>query len=313
MLCRTGTAGTIRSRFVAEGDCGECRKFPVTRQRAALISVISNTSLVLMKIAAGAAMGSISVISEAIHSGIDLIASLVAYVSIKKSNEPADDDHPYGHGKYENISGFFEAILIFVAAAMIIYEAGKKLMYPADIEGLGWGIGVMGISTAVNILVSRTLYRIAKREHSIALEADAMHLSVDVFTSLGVLAGLAAIKLTDIHLLDPAIALVVAAMILRGSWGLTRRTLDDLADKALPEEDVATVKEILARYPMIHNFHRLRTRRSGRQREIDIHIHIDGTTDVNSAHDLCNKIETDIKGVFSETYVVIHVEPCRHP
>jgi cation diffusion facilitator family transporter len=281
----------------------------VTKQRAAMISVVSNTTLVLLKLVAGAAMGSISVISEAIHSGIDLIASLVAYVSIKKSNEPADDDHPYGHGKYENISGFFEAILIFVAAGMIIYEAGKKLMYPADIDDIGWGIGVMGISTVVNIAVSRTLFKVARKEHSIALEADAMHLSVDVFTSLGVLAGLIAIRLTDIHLLDPAIALVVAAMILRGSWELTRRALDDLADKTLPENDISIVKEILGRYPMIRDFHRLRSRRSGKQREMDIHIHVDGTTDVNSAHELCNKIETDIKDAFSETYIVIHVEP----
>jgi cation diffusion facilitator family transporter len=281
----------------------------VTKQKAAFVSVISNTSLVLMKLTAGVMMGSISVISEAIHSGIDLIASWVAYISVKKSSVPADEDHPYGHGKYENISGFFEAILIFVAAGMIIYEAAKKLMYKGEIEELGWGIGVMGISTVVNIGVSRMLYRVAKREHSIALEADAMHLSVDVFTSLGVLAGLVAIRITDIHLLDPAIALVVAAMILRGSWGLTRRTLDDLADKSLPEEDIAIVKGVLARYPMIRSFHRLRSRRSGKQREIDIHIHVDGTTDVNTAHELCNNIEHDIRAAFSETYVVIHIEP----
>jgi cation diffusion facilitator family transporter len=283
----------------------------MTKQRAALISVVSNISLVLLKIAAGIAMGSVSVVSEAIHSGIDLIASLVAYVSIKKSNEPADEDHPFGHGKYENISGFFEAILIFVAAGLIIYEAGKKLMFQTEIEGLGWGIGVMDISTVVNICVSRVLYRIAKREHSIALEADAMHLSVDVFTSLGVFAGLIAIKLTDIHLLDPAIALVVAAMILRGSWGLTVRAIGDLADKTLPDEDVATIKGILGHYPTVRSFHRLRTRMSGKQRQIDIHIHVDGTMDVNAAHDLCNSIEHDIKSVFAETYVVIHVEPYR--
>jgi cation diffusion facilitator family transporter len=262
-----------------------------------------------MKLIAGAMMGSVSVISEAIHSGIDLIASWVAYVSIKKSNEPADDDHPYGHGKFENISGFFEAILIFVAAGMIIYEALKKLVSATPVERLGWGIAVMGASTVVNIFVSRLLYRVAKKEHSIALEADAMHLSVDVFTSLGVMVGLAAIHFTGLSALDPAIALVVAAMILRGSWELTRRALDDLADKALPEADIAVVKEILAKYPMIRDFHRLRSRRSGKQREIDIHIHVDGKTDVNSAHDLCNKVEHDIRAAFSETYVVIHVEP----
>jgi cation diffusion facilitator family transporter len=281
----------------------------VTKQKAALISIVSNTSLVLMKLVAGATMGSMSVISEAIHSGIDLVASLVAYISVKKSGEPADREHPYGHGKFENISGFFEAILIFVAAGIIIYEAVRKLVYRPEIERLDWGIGVMLVSAVANLFVSRTLYRVARRERSIAIEADAMHLSVDVFTSVGVLAGLVAIRLTDWHVLDPAIALVVASMILRGSWDLTRRSLDDLADKTLPDGELSAVNGILGKYPLIRSFHRLRSRKSGNQRQIDIHIQIDGTTDVHTAHELCNSVERDIRAAFPETYIVIHIEP----
>jgi cation diffusion facilitator family transporter len=134
-------------------------------------------------------------------------------------------------------------------------------------------------------------------------------LSVVSNTSLGVVTGLVAIRVTDIHILDPAIALVVAAMILRDSWELTQRSLADLADRTLPEEDISVIKGILAKYPVIRDFHRLRTRRSGRQREIDIHILVDGTTDVTSAHELCNGVEDDIQSALSGTYVVIHVEP----
>jgi cation diffusion facilitator family transporter len=183
------------------------------KKHAALLSVVSNTVLIAFKITAGILMGSISVISEAVHSAIDLVASIVAYFSIKKAVEPADHDHPFGHGKFENISGFFEAMLIFFAAVMIIYEAVQKLFHPIEVERLGWGIGVMFISVIVNTFISKTLFKISKRTNSIALEADAMHLYVDVFTSLSVMAGLAVIKLTHWEILDPVIAIVVACMI----------------------------------------------------------------------------------------------------
>ena len=280
------------------------------KQQAALLSVFSNTTLVILKLVAGILMGSISVLSEAIHSGIDLIASCVAYFSIKKANEPADADHPYGHGKFENISGFFEAILIFVAAGIIIYEAVKKILDPvAMVEKVDWGIAVMVISSIANIFISRTLFKIAKKENSIALEADAMHLSIDVFTSLGVLLGLIVIKFTGIRILDPIIALAVAALILKASWDLTRRSLEDLADKALPVDELELIQKIFSQYPEVKGSHRLRTRKCGKNREIDIHVTVDGSMQVNAAHDLCNVLEREIKTQLPETYVLIHVEP----
>ncbi len=281
----------------------------MNKQQAALVSVASNSLLVALKLAAGIAMGSISVLSEAIHSAIDLLASCVAFFSIRKSNQPADRDHPYGHGKFENISGFFEAILIFVAAAMIIYEAVRKIANPPAMEQLGWGMAVMLASVVVNIAVSRTLFAIAKREHSIALEADAMHLSVDVWTSLGVLGGLTAIHFTDLHVLDPLFALAVAVLIVHAAWDLTRRSLDDLADRSLPTRELSVVEEVMARYPGIHSFHRLRTRRSGRQREVDIHIEVAPEADVATAHDLCDQVEREIRTRLPGTNVLIHVEP----
>jgi cation diffusion facilitator family transporter len=283
----------------------------MNKQSGALISIISNTSLVIFKIISGLAMGSVSVLSEAIHSGIDLIASLVAYFSIRKSIEPADSEHPYGHGKFENISGFFEAILIFVAAGMILIEAFKKLLHPASVEKLDWGIAVMLISTIINAIVSIKLFKIAKKENSIALEADAMHLSVDVFTSLGVLVGLIIIRFTGLNIIDPVIALLVAGMILKASWDLTRKSLDDLADKSLPENELALIKAILAKYPQIKGFHKLRSRKSGNRRELDFHIKIDKSTLLENAHNLCDLVEADIKKLLPNINILIHVEPMR--
>ncbi len=283
----------------------------MNKQRAALISIISNTLLVGLKLGGGIVMGSVSVVSEAIHSGIDLLASLVAYISIKAAVKPADSDHPYGHGKFENISGFFEAILIFVAAGIIIVEAVKKVIHPGHVERLDWGIAIMGVGVIVNIIVSINLLRIAKREKSIALEADAMHLSVDVFTSLGVLIGLVAIRVTKLSILDPMIAFAVAGLILKASWDLTRKALEDLADKALPDEEIKIITEIISHFPEIRHFHKLRTRKAGNRRELDIHIHVDGSTPVGKAHDLCNEIEAAIQKKLPESYIVIHVEPCK--
>lgn len=281
----------------------------MTKQQAALLSVLSNSLLVTLKLGAGLLMGSISVLSEAVHSGIDLLASIVATVSIAKAVKPADGDHPYGHGKFENISGFFEAILVFVAAAVIIAEAAKKLFSPVEVAGLDWGILVMLASVALNVLVSSCLFKIARRDGSIALEADALHLSVDVWTSAGVLAGLVLIRLTGWTLLDPIIALVVAAMIIKAAWDLTQRTLGDLADKALPEEEVAEIEALISRHPQVHAFHRLRSRKCGARREIDLHIKIEPSTHVDDAHRLCHEIEAGIKAAMPGASILIHVEP----
>jgi cation diffusion facilitator family transporter len=285
----------------------------MTKQTAALFSVFSNSILIILKIIAGVAMGSVSVISEAIHSGIDLLASCIAYFSIRKSLAPADSDHPYGHGKFENISGFAEAMLIFVAAGMIIYEAVKKIIHPMEVGQLDWGIGVMLVSVILNTFISRLLFKISKKENSIALEADAMHLSMDVLTSLGVLVGLVIIRFTHLTILDPIIAFAVAAMILKASWSLTRKSLEDLADKALPEKEVALIRDIITSHPLVLDYHRLRSRKSGNQREIDIHMKVDKNMTIDKAHELCTKVEKDIRDKLPGTYVITHLEPFIHP
>jgi cation diffusion facilitator family transporter len=279
------------------------------KNRVVLISIISNTSLIIFKIVAGVLMGSVAVISEAIHSGIDLLAAVIAFIAIRKADEPADQDHPFGHGKFENISGIFEAMLIFTAAGLIIYEAVKKLLHPIMVENLGWGIGVMAVSTIVNIVVSRILFKSAKKYGSIALEADAMHLWVDVFTSVGVMVGLVLIRLTHWEVLDPVIAILVAGLILKVSFDLTTKAVSDLADRRLPDEEINSIHAIINGTPQVESFHKLRTRKSGSRREIDIHIQVDKRTSLSNAHDLCFHIEKAIKTELPGAYVTIHVEP----
>jgi len=279
------------------------------KTRVVLISIISNSVLIVLKIAAGVFMGSVAVISEAIHSGIDLIAAVVAYIAVRKADEPADDDHPFGHGKFENISGFFEALLIFAAAGLIIYEAIQKFFHLFEVENLDWGIGVMAVSAMVNIFVSRVLFASAKKHGSIAIEADAMHLWTDVFTSVGVTLGLLLIRLTGWHILDPVIAILVAGLILKASLDLTARSIADLADRKLPDNEIDSIHFIVNRFPEVKGYHKLRTRKSGSRREIDLHIQINKDTTIADSHNLCFRIENAIKSKLAGAYVTIHVEP----
>jgi cation diffusion facilitator family transporter len=211
--------------------------------RVARISVISNSCLIAIKLTVGLISGSVSILSEAIHSSMDLIASVIAFFSVKVSDNPPDSRHPYGHGKVENISGVIEALLIFVAAVWIIIEAIKKLAGGHFIiESLGLGSLVMVISAIVNTLVSRALYKVAKQTGSVALEADALHLKTDVYTSLGVAAGLVLILLTDIYWLDPAVAICVAGLIIKEAWDLIRKAFSPLLDESWSDERLKNLK-----------------------------------------------------------------------
>ncbi|HEY5537091.1 MAG TPA: cation diffusion facilitator family transporter, partial [Acetobacterium sp.] len=192
------------------------------KSRVALLSIGSNTMLIILKVVAGILSGSVSIISEAIHSSMDLMASCVAFFSVRTSSKPADRDHPYGHGKIENLSGIVEGVLIFIAAGLIIFEAVKKISEPVEIEAAGIAIAVMLTAAVVNFFVSRILYKVGKEEDSMALEADALHLKTDIYTSLGVAAGIILIKLTGILVLDSIVAILVALLIIKEAWVLCR-------------------------------------------------------------------------------------------
>lgn len=277
--------------------------------RVARLSIVSNSFLILMKFVVGLLSGSVSIISEAIHSFMDLLASVVAYFSVRISDTPADARHPYGHGKFENISGVVEALLIFVAAGWIIFEAVKKIIHPTDVEQIGLGFLVMIISAVVNILVSRKLYKVAKETDSVALEADALHLKTDVYTSFGVATGLLLMWITGIHLLDPIVAILVALLILKESFELFSKAYAPLLDLALPDEEVAKISAIILNHCSREmSFHDLRTRKAGNYKYVDFHLNLDPDTTVKVAHEICDRIENDIKAAFENTEVTIHVE-----
>lgn len=281
----------------------------MNKQHAALLSIISNTVLIIFKLTAGIMMSSVSVISEAIHSSLDLLASLIAFLSIRKAVQPVDADHPFGHGKYENVSGFVEAILILFAAMMIIYEAVKKLIYSSDVSHLGAGMLVMLVSSLINLIISLSLLRISKKTKSLALEADAMHLLTDVFTSFGVFLGLVLLNFTHMPILDPIVAMLVALLIIKTSIDLIRKSMKDLVDESLPDDDIKKIVDIISSHPEITSYHRLRTRKCGETVEMDIHLRTYGNISLEEAHALSSHIETHIKETFEQANIVVHVEP----
>jgi len=274
----------------------------------ARLSIISNTLLIIMKLAVGLISGSVSIISEAIHSSMDLIAAIIAFLSVKVSDNPPDSRHPYGHGKVENISGVIEALLIFIAAIWIIIEAVKKLFgEKIELDSIALGSVVMLVSAIVNIIVSRRLYKVARETNSLALEADALHLKTDVYTSLGVAVGLGLIMVTGINWLDPIVAIFVALFIIRESYYLLKRAFTPLLDTAWGADEIEELEKTLKRLEV--SYHDLRTRVAGNYRFIDLHIQIPGDVSVGNAHQYCDKIENELTSNYENLVVTIHVEP----
>jgi cation diffusion facilitator family transporter len=237
--------------------------------------------------------------------------------SVKTSGVPADDTHPFGHGKIENISGFVEALLIFAAAFWIVFEALKKLVSPQAIEYAGWGVGVMLFSSVMNYIVSRKLFQVSKEADSIALQADAWHLRTDVYTSAGVMVGLGIIWLGhkyfpdhNINWVDPVAAIFVAVLILHAAYELTVSSVRDLMDVQLPPEEEKYIRDIISREHSIYGFHQLRTRKSGHSRFMEFHIKVDPQMTVQNSHNITRILKKNIKGRFPESTITIHIEPC---
>jgi len=278
--------------------------------------VASNSFLTVAKVLIGLVSGSVSILSEGIHSGIDLVAAFIALFAVRESGKPADSRHAYGHGKIENVSGTIEAILIFVAAIMIIVEAIQKIHTIMDgVEGhvgnLRLGLIIMGVSAIMNVIVSTRLMKVAKQTDSVALEADALHLRTDVYTSTGVFIGLLLIMITGWAIIDPIIALGVALMIIKASFDLTKQAFAPLVDVSLPDEERAMIEEVLILHAdKFIEFHKLRTRKAGSERHIDLHLVVAKDTPIVDTHELCDIIEEEISKKLYGTHVLIHAEPC---
>jgi cation diffusion facilitator family transporter len=280
-----------------------------SKVKTARLSIASNTFLIIIKLVVGLMSMSVSILSEAIHSSMDLVAAIIAYFSVRISDRPADNEHPYGHGKFENVSGVIEAVLIFIAAIWIILEAIKKMFHPGPVESLGLGFLVMLISATVNWFVSRRLYKVAKQTDSIALEADALHLKTDVYTSAGVAIGLLLIWLTDLTYLDPVVAIIVAALIIKESFTLLKNAYSPLLDTSLSEHEIKVIEQYLAKRNI--HFHNLKTRKAGHFRFADLHLEMPETMTLKEVHDICDQIEEELKEKLKNLDINIHVEPAE--
>jgi cation diffusion facilitator family transporter len=282
-----------------------------TKSGAAGLSIASNALLIAIKLAAGAITGSIAILTEAIHSLIDLVASVVAFVSVRKADEPADADHPYGHEKVESLAATIEGLLILLGAAIIIYEATHRLVVGAHVETLGVGIAVMGFSVLANLVVSTVLSRQAKAHDSPALEGDAAHLRTDALTSAGVVVGLLLVKVTGNSAFDSITALAVAAAIVVAGVRIIRRSSGVLVDEALPDEEMDRIEAAIAsaRTPEVAGYHKLRARRAGARRYIDLHVQYRSGTTLERAHELAHAMRDSIEADITRAEVLIHVEP----
>lgn len=282
------------------------------KQKTARLSIMSNVTLVVFKLAVGLAGGAVSIVSEAAHSAVDLIAALIAFYAVRKAAMPPDAHHAYGHGKVENLSAAIEAFLIILAAVWIIYEAVEKLSGEHSPAYLEYGIAVMAVSVLINRYVASRLMKVARETHSHALEADALHLTADIWTSCGVLAGLAVIKFTGYTWLDPAIAIVVAAIVLKAGYTMTKKSFYELTDVTLPPEEEEIIRAILDAHPAVIAFHQLRTRRSGSRRLVDLHLVLFQDMHLDKAHTVCDELEAAIERRLAPCEVIIHMEPYGH-
>lgn len=282
-----------------------------TKSGAAALSIASNATLIAIKLAAAAVTGSIAILTEAIHSLIDLVASVVAFVSVRKADEPADADHPYGHEKVESLAANIEGMLILVGAGIIVFEATHRLVVGSDVESLGIGIAVMGLSVLANLGVSTVLSRQAKAHESAALEGDAAHLRADALTSAGVLGGLLLVQITGITAFDSITALVVAGFIVTAGVRIMRRASGVLVDEVLPAEEMDKIETAIAaaRTDEVAGYHKLRARRAGARRYVDLHVQFRTGTSLERAHELAHVMRDEIEDSLPRAEALIHVEP----
>ncbi|MEA2212917.1 MAG: hypothetical protein QOF83_2865 [Solirubrobacteraceae bacterium] len=281
------------------------------KQRSAAISVLSNSALILLKVVAGTITGSVSLLTEAVHSSIDLVASIVAFFSVRKADEPADESHRYGHEKIENLAAAIEGILILIGSAAIAFEAIRHLVDHGRVQTVGLGIAVVAVSLVVNLGVSSRLARAARRTDSPALAGDAVHLSTDALTSATVLIGLVLVDVTGAQWIDPVVALAVALVIVTTGVRLLLQSSRVLVDESLPAAEVEAIREAIAAFGGrgVVGYHELRTRRAGSRRYVDLHVQFREGTSLEAAHRTAHELQDTIGERLRGADVLIHLEP----
>lgn len=279
--------------------------------RAAVVSVAAGLGILAFKFAAYLITGSVAILSDAAESVVNVVAANVALISLIVAVRPPDAGHQYGHGKAEYISSATEGGLIVLAGLWVLVTAVLRFIRPVPLRHLDWGLLVLLIATAANLLTARFLLRVALEADSMALEADARHLQADVLTSVGVVAGVALAWGTGWQRVDALVAAAVAAHVVRMGAGVYSRGLNGLMDTSLPAAEEAAIRTILdAHREEIVEYHALRARKAGPARFVDLHLVLHRTLSVGQAHALCDDLEEHIEAALPGTDVTIHVEPC---
>lgn len=290
-------------------------KFLNRRSRTVLFSISSNALLLTVKLAAGVMTGSVSILSEAVHSATDLVASIVTFMAVRSSASPPDESHNYGHGRFENLAGIFEGVILLGVGGWVIFGAVNGILNGAELELLGLGIGVMALSAVVNLFVSSWLLRVARETDSRALEAEGYNLRTDVWGAAGVALGLIAALATDWTILDPIIAGLIGLVILWTALRLISGSTRVLLDESLPEEELAVIEHVIEdeieNEEAVRGFHKLRARKSGPQRHVDFHLQLRAQTTLGEAHKISDSLEERIARNLPNTDVLIHLEDDR--
>ncbi len=287
---------------------------PKSLKRYAWLSIVAALSTILLKGIAWRLTDSVGLLSDAIESFVNLAGALMALAMLSLAARPADDSHAYGHTKAEYFSSAFEGFLIFAAAVWISLEAVERLLSARPVQAAGIGLGVAVVATIVNFATARILMKVSRESRSITLEADARHLLTDVWTSVGVIAGVAVVWLTGWLWLDPTIALLVAANIVWTGWYLLRRSAAGLMDVSLPRSELTQIEAVLASYrPQGLEFHALRTRQAGKRAFVSVHVLVPGAWTVQQGHDWSERIEADLRRVLPGVHVTTHIEPKEDP
>lgn len=275
---------------------------------AAKASVLYNLILTALKVAVAIVSGSVSVLMEAMHSAGDILASMFAVIGVKVSDAPPDEDHPFGHGKAESLAGMAEGLLLLIAACFVGYEAITRLVSPEPIE-TGIALWVIGATAVANVAMGRFVGRVARETGSEALHADAAHIWADFVTSIGVLAALALVQVTGDPVYDPIIALALSGWILISAARILWGVLNTLMDTSLPADEVAAIERILREHPEVQSYHKLRTRKSGTARHIDGHVLLRDELSLVEAHRITEEVEDQVRALFPEVSISLHMEP----
>ena len=282
-----------------------------TKAGAAKLLIAVVVGLIVFKVVVGWATGSISILAQAADSLFDLFAAVITFFAVRIAARPADTGHPYGHGKVEDIAGFVQGVLIFAAGGLIIYSATARIIEGSTVELPEAGIAVMTVSIVVSVFLSRHLLSVSRGTNSVALESNARHIATDIYSASAVLVGLAIVRFTGLNIVDPIIAIGVAAYILKVAIDTVRKPVSGLLDEKLPPFEEAVIEAILMKYShKVAGYHALRTRRAGSQVYIDLHLVMAREITLEQSHQICDQIESETTSALSGASVIIHAEPC---